>query len=726
MAMHLLQGPHLGPLFDALMSRMKPLAASNELLLLDTSNTDNEKASEAVNIIEPQDAATVIISLLENNGQAILIESPVLGVSIGLPNENSLRREFNDEFALIERNIRSLFQGINMGTVSAAQSQDYLWNLINLAERSKERLLGAVVRRDTAGELLFVRSSAAFEAVAGGVYQNGGREIYLDKIPDADGVIRRIKPLSYGLQTSRYGSYAMLRNAFAKKGDIETRPEGGHQYLIFSRAGQMIPLDSQGNIILERNNEDFKRLSLSDFQQASSGEAALTAALKQAETKGYFNELEPENYPTYLSDWANNLLEVFLSQPNPENLSRWKESRLNFFTAVDSLLKSDTEKNLLLQYEGESNPGELNNVHSIFASIKEEFKALQAGRTKIHNAVSGSFCVMGQPSEAEISLEAANAILLGRAICPASSFWLIIVIAASALLTTLILIRTEPGPCLILGLIWFFLVGLGFSISFILSSYWIDPLIPLSAVASALVLSFMLALINQIQANKVFHAYYGDAIPATYLDFLIKNSRPPRKNMVEYAKVAVIAVRNSQIEADEIALTAKNSMQHRAAFQKTICNAFHKAGASLVSYENDVILAVFGSPAERLYIKLSHQGSPYNDDLAARGNNSPAVKAVGCVLDIIQNLADAAKPLRFGLDIGECVFGSPDETGYGAFGQATACARILSNLASQYQAKVMLSETFAEKLDQNLTRRLDGKLHQNADEEEPFYELLVT
>ena len=184
-----LAGPRLGPVYDFLLKRRPPPPVSREILLI---NTDE--------IVEGGDVFAVLMALNELEAASVIIEVPVLGSSsVRIGTEEEIRQHFEDEYSLLGANIRNLFEAIRLGSVPPAESPAYVENLVELAERGRDRLTGALISRDEAGPLQAARAAAAFGSVleARDLRSRplGESPWYARPRPDPDGILRRVAPL---------------------------------------------------------------------------------------------------------------------------------------------------------------------------------------------------------------------------------------------------------------------------------------------------------------------------------------------------------------------------------------------------------------------------------------------------------------------------------------------------------------------------------------------------
>jgi len=134
----ILDGPKLGPVYDIFQSFRPNPPVSSEILLIDTDE-----------IVEPDDLYSVLMSLTEMEASDLLVVVPVLGAGPGrIESGAELSGRVSDEFRLLGRNIRNLFEAIRLGFVGPKESPDYVENLIELAERGRDRLNAAIIRQD--------------------------------------------------------------------------------------------------------------------------------------------------------------------------------------------------------------------------------------------------------------------------------------------------------------------------------------------------------------------------------------------------------------------------------------------------------------------------------------------------------------------------------------------------------------------------------------------------
>jgi class 3 adenylate cyclase len=725
----LFAGPRLGPHYDYLMSRRPPPPVSRELLLIDPYPFPGASGPGAEDhILEPSSAVTVLMTLAELDAAALIIQTPILGVSGGGPDTEDMIFRLNEEYALLGRNIRNLFDAIRVGSVAPEEADRYVGDLVSLAERGKDRLVSALARRDEAALARFEKASALFghtgipgdlrfQLIRAGETPAGqpASPSYSGARPDPDGKLRRIAPMLPAAEgNAEHVVYAVLKGETPAGGryqriGIEYTESG--PALFYQEAdqdGRVIPLDIRGAILIDPPREAFRRIPLSDFLRYEEADRELGRALEEAETLGLYGDLAPEAYPGSLYGYALFLRENLSG--GPEERALWVDARARYFRALEAFF----------QGPGETGGAETReDISRNLEALRNRYASLTDLRKRLGDALSSSFCVLGaasrngEPSDAEASLILANSILTGHAVIPGSGRYILFWSLAAAFFTALGICRMGPGASLGIGLC-LTLLGTGiFSCGFILTSYWIDPAIPAAAAGTGVAASSLCALVLKGGAARRFRGAYGPHISPDYLKVLIRRGRP-LPSEIRKAKTAIVAVRNPAPGRDPL-----EAAKAAAEFRKAVFGVFTKAGGTIVGYEGDLILAAFGSPLERGV--LENPGIPYGG--SAGEGRSPASKAAGFVFELLEGAGEI--PWRFGIDAGECAFCCSAAAGYGAFGQAVVRSRILANLTSRYNARVLVTGAVAEKIDTIPFRKLDALVDQRRREKEAFYELLV-
>jgi hypothetical protein len=502
-------------------------------------------------------------------------------------------------------------------------------------------------------------------------------------------------------------------------------------------ADLIIPLDRTGGILYEglHRNQDFRRIPLARFRDYEQADRDLLRALKDAEAQGVYSGIAPENMPVFLHGYALSLREEFLGNPgDEEKRAAWIRVRTDYFKSLEAFLGGPSEANLvsgfedLIATEKLSAEGSARLVLmrdaliSTFAGLGEKYHALLDMRSSLAEELASSFCIMGPPSDttehsgvtipagatapsdAEASALLANTLFSGSFVSPAQTRYTLFWSLLAAFLALAAIHRLRPPAGFPVGLILSLLCGAGFSWSFIISGYWIDPVISAASIFAGTVVMFLVSALIIWKGARHFRLAYGPYVSTACLKELIHSGRPLPEESIS-TQSAIMVIRENGLLAREDRLDPPIAAKALGDFRSKAAEAFIKAGAVVLGYEADMVLACFGSPLER--------GAPGN----------PAARAGGFITELLQQ-KDLSASWRFGVDCGECVFSWTAGTGYTAAGRPVVRSRILSGLAFRYHARVLISETVRERI--NLpVRKLQSLGEQGGAIKENFYELLV-
>jgi hypothetical protein len=781
-----LRGPRLGPYYDLLLRFLKSAPLSAEILLIESRNPPPGPAGKSsawgevfyqtagngisgedagADIIEPALAASVLMTLAEFNASTLVIQTPILGAasplsfqaSAGSLWEEGLLVRFNDEFTLVNRNIRNLFDAIRTGSVAPAEAEQFVGELVNLTDRGKDRLLAALARGDAGGIGPLEQAAAVFGNVwipgdlRLSVLGAGGREPfpipnltfpalfgppggrYFRPHPDWDGRVRRIAPvIDPGEAHMEHVVYAALKDRIRRPAG----ESGGWMDAEFP-----LPLDSKGNVLFipPGAGQTFRRLSLEDFQKYEEADQELYRILKEAEGLGLFREMEGESYPSYRYEYAQDIRRELLENPAPEQRARWIRERERYFRSLDEFFAGPGRANLIMGYDELIDRESLEEdgrqqvismrgeVIRIFQELWEKYTALLNLRSGLAVSLAGAFCVLGSPAAEAGGLETsaflANSFLTGKAVRPASDRDGLLAFILSSFLVLCILAPAGPWATLGAGLaLTAGVLGI-FSYSFIHSAFWIDPLIPAVAVLAGVLSSFAFALVAKNRAVCRFRSAYGPHIAPVYLRRLIKAYHPLPTETLS-AKAAIVAVRDQELKGIESRSSPGESAAAALIFRKEILNIFGREGGVTVGMEGDLMMIALGSPLERTAIRNMKTRIPY-DDGPKPSLRTPAAKALAIVRDITGHIPQATN-WRFAVDTGDCTFSYSEAAGYTAYGRPMACARLFSGLAVRYKARVLVTARITEQNPELRIRKLGDLVESSGEIREGFYEALFS
>ena len=566
--------------------------------------------------------------------------------------------------------------------------------------------------------------------------------------PDRDGRLRRIAPVMNPgdpASMSEHIVYAALKGRYRSSG-IEYAESGAFlwnwispeslpkidpvvsQKLSFG--GTAIPLDQEGSLIFEPP-DDFRRLSLALFLEYEEADKSLRRVLGEAEALGAYQGLEGEDYPPILYDYALELRNELMEDRSDENRLRWIGARKAYFRALDNLLYGPFESRLvngieekISSFPGEEKIRELisqrDTLIRAFAELRSMYNETLEMRNILGKALAGSFCVLGpassretaNPTDAEASVILANSILSARAVSPEPELHSLLAALGCAFFIPLVIQRTGLFMSMALGLALSFLSLAGFSVFFIITGRWLDPLIPVSPAWVGIFFSCLCALGMKYQFSRYFRHTYGPFVSRACLGQLIHAGKPlPTETVL--VRAAIITIREAQLISLEDRDNPEASAVAILEFRKNAAALIREAGGTLVGCEGGLVMAAFGSPLER---------APQGRKHIHLGQGDPAVKAADITVELA-SIPECAS-WSIGLDAGECAFAWSALSGYSVFGRPVIRSRLLSSLAPRYKAQVLVSGSVRDRIEIPV-QRLDVLKAQDGLEREPFYKLVL-
>jgi class 3 adenylate cyclase len=728
-AIYFLAAPALGPHYDYLLklrSRPGRIAKPAPGILLIETGGEGALAASTVFLL--------VMTLAEMGATSLLIEAPMLGVSgvRALGGPETIYR-FDEEFNIIESNIKNLFDGIKLGAIAPSDAARYVNDVIKLTEQGKVRLLSAVMQ---GGERQAEQLENAM-AVFGSVYipddllvdvirpentapptlDRPSFPVYSRPPPDKDGKIRRI-PVILGTVKGGEYEYAAYR-AIKKYAGAEITSAGGRFTLALKNrtaANDSVPqtfvLDGNSALLFgipAGGMDAFRKIPLALFLEYAETDRMLYRLLAESPELAQYADVSPENYPPFLYEQAALERDTLLENPETELLERWKRLRALYYDSLDRFFdkKDGSDGKIISAFDslseqenlddsGEERLAELRKTQlAMYYTARDLYTALSGLHGELSGALNASFCILGPASAGtELSAMFANSILTGNYTEPAGVGRILAVSVAAVL----VFLFPVSGMGTLLSLCFAVLAPAacvaGFSYSFIASGLWIDPFIPASAVASGAAASFLYSLITEKRKAARLRRLCGQSVPKTYLAKAIRSGAVnPEEETV--AKAAIATVRCPELSMTENSAGLKESAAALRRFRNEACAAFLKAGAVIVSGDGDAVSAAFGSPFEDIADGKSKKRAVKKSERDLVGR---AVRAVNVLL---KTASDAGK-LYAGIDLGECLFVSAPVTGYTASGGAVFRARRLSTLAYHCKTDALISMAASEYADRSL------------------------
>jgi hypothetical protein len=676
----------------------------------------------------------VLMTLIEMDAQSLLLQAPVLGLGLSSDAE-ALRYRFEAEFSLLGSNIRNVFEAIRLGYVSPAEAPALVEGLMGLSERGKLRLMDAAIHSGDEATVRFDRAVRAFgrlwtpgdlqvsvirgtppSSVSGGSPSGGESvpgvlRIYSQMERDRDGMLRRIRPLLRG------GEHIALAALKGKTGGAEIRHTGkGTELLIQGLMNQgegelVLPLDREGAALLDfpQDPDAFRRFPLSTFVDYGDRERELLEAMKDAAALGIYDSLPPEAAPPALYDYTERLREDFLEDPNPQRKSRWLNSRDSFFAALENFLYGPVEMRIIAGYEdllaagdmGESGRAEIRGLRDriirCFVDLRVGYHGLVEIRSSLTAGIAGAWCILGplsppetpeqerlggripprrEATDSEVSAALINGIQ-GRSFIPLSQDRTILLCSLlTALAGILLLGRFGALTAACIALLYSALSFTGFSLAFVFSRCWLDPLIPLAGAASGTFSAVLFTAILEGRTARRFRAAYGGAVSRSTLRTLIRVGQPEPEESIR-SQAVIVSIRNPALLGKENLRNPQSLGEMIGRFRAETAAAFTDSGAVVLAWDEDMVLAAFGSPLERIAAAARGAGEFDRPQRLLQRALSTAESIIGDL------------PWSCGIDLGECAFTCNPV--YTAFGRPTLRSRTLARLCTRINVRTLIT-----------------------------------
>jgi len=663
-----LSGPKLGPVFDFFQGYRQPSPISREILII---NTDE--------FVESGDIFNVLMTLTEFDAANFILTARIAGSSSPLSGtETEIRGRFNDEYSLLGTNIRNLFDAIRSGSVAPAQAPVYVDRLVELTEKSKDRLLLGLIERDE--DLL--RSIAVF-----GNFQ----ETDIKPGTDWDGKLRRVFPA----ETESSFEHPVYRSLKDRYANIQIESSEVGKFLLFREHNGNeweIPLDNDGNIITAAGG--FRSIDIALFREYEESGRAMRRLLKDADDLGAFSKIQPENSPLLLDDYASILKEEMLKDPDANRRAAWIYARYNYFKELNNFIFGNSENALVSGYDNliaeeetlkEEGLDKLKNMRDevvyLFFSMREQYGKLMQYYYKLQEELASSFCIMGPQDNTEYSALLANALITGSHVIPAADKYVLFWSITTVFLFLMIIFRLRPVLLLFVGFGCGALAAFVFGWNFVITSYWIDPTVVFGSTVCGTLVIFFCRSASLRRRARSFRMAYGPSVSRQVLRELIKKGRPALSE-VNIAYAAVIAIKDFNLLSKENSEKPQEAGKAQKMFFSEVRKTAFNAGAVIAGFEDDTVLVCFGGP-------LGNSGKTLKD---------PVLRAYVFIKELLKNNKIT---WRFGIDAGECTFSWSPETGFAVKGRPVVRAKVLVSKTLQRKSRALVTALVREKINMN-------------------------
>ncbi|MCL1992597.1 MAG: hypothetical protein FWG66_06600 [Spirochaetes bacterium] len=694
-AYYLLSPPRLGPHYDFFRSR-RAAPVAREILLINTGE-----------IIENRELFSALMVMTEMGASSLLLEAPLVRASLPLAmGEREIQRQFDDEFEILGANIRNFFDAIRLGSISPVAAPLYVERLVELAEEGRDRLSSMFAAHYEELERAAVIFGSLWEAPPPH-YKAVFGEINRVAPFTGDDVHPVLESLS-----SRWEYFTLDQNGEPGLAGLILGERRDPFLVIRQTDGSelIINLDSGRNILIDKPAAPFRMIDIQTILEYDRLQREMRELLAVAGAQGAFSQTPPQMIPLFLHDRAQEARADLLYSPSAEAKNNWLFARADYFESLDAFL--------FAAGGDEAGQEALQEVQETIAAMKETHAELAALRDFLRRELALSYGIMGHisgQSPAYASALLANALLTGGHVSAAQSRIALAATFAAALLILILTYSMRPWATLFFGLVFTAAFAFAMGWSFVLTGYWIDPLmLALASCAGLLFVFFSKTGIVKKRAARL-SAIYGQAVPKPLLQELINMDG---LSLPQFAveKAAVIAVKDSSLAGIEKKEGLLQAEKARAQFRQKVREVFNASGAVIAGGYDDQVLVCFGSPPQRAVLKKKTKGKKKPVSIFA--DYHPADNSLHIVRRLLK---DSKNTWHFGLDYGECSFSWSPATGYLAAGGPVSRARTLSAMTGRAKTRALMTESVFEKSD--LPARRMGSFGKEAGKANGVYEV---
>jgi class 3 adenylate cyclase len=434
--------------------------------------------------------------------------------------------------------------------------------------------------------------------------------------------------------------------------------------------------------------------------------------------------------------------ELAATTGDSKKFAEWRDVRERFINSCKAFLDSPAEKNLIQGYENllktEAAGEEVKtNIKAMQKNVRESFERTRTAykrfvdlRKDLRRELTASFCLIDLSPYSSVQNDAllANTILSDRfiSILPVPEMKKISVGVAAV--TSLALFALPPFFTLLVGCL---LVALTYALaagSLIFNGLWFHPLVPSAVALTVTILSAALGFfISRLERTKM-RAIFRHRLSRTHFR-QIKKAAPELIEGLE-TSATVLAIRAKGLSAFAGTMDARTQLQAYRLLVSITAPLLTERGGALLYAEGESVLAAFGGPIAC----LDHAQKGCEAALALAAAEQSLIDRISGLAGSTRNSLSESKgkpfTLNLGLDTGICIFGSagiPGSNAYSAFGHMPDRAKMLSVLGNRYNCPVLITEATRNAYGPpGKTKKLDRLVNSQTNEEESFYELLIS
>jgi len=444
---------------------------------------------------------------------------------------------------------------------------------------------------------------------------------------------------------------------------------------------------------------------------------------------GYLSYHQGDFAPMDAYRYAESIREEVLEGGDPELMDEYAQVREQFFSAIESFLEGPSEGEIIADITAMLESGRLDDeadtqyreikaeVPEVYTAAREVFDRLSESRTRLNNALRGSFVIIGHvgTSTTDIGVNPfakeymnvgthaslANTILQKNFLDELPDWYAMLLGLAAALLITLLIWKMQPLQSIIVGMIFLLLIiGADLGV-FIGTGTYLPPVIPMFAVfftfVTLTVMKFLQTARDRTYIRNAFSHYLStDVINELLSDPDKLKLGGDKKNMTAlFTDVRGFSTISEKLDPTELVKLLN-------AYLTEMSDIIMEEQGTIDKYEGDAIISFFGAPID------------YDNHAEKALRSAVRMKRAELILNhrfMEENLSPEKVYTRIGINTGEMVvgnMGTAQKMDYTIMGNSVNLAARLEGVNKQYGTWILASEiTYKEGGADFAARRLD-------------------
>ncbi len=511
-----------------------------------------------------------------------------------------------------------------------------------------------------------------------------------------------------------------------------------------------IPLTGEGYFLINWPHKDyyksFRHLSYYELVYNRELEQRLVDNLRIMEEAGYLSYYEGEFALMDAYRYAEEIREEVLAGEDPALMDEYVEVRRMFFDGVEDFLNGPAESTIDSEIEYVLSSGELDEataevyreirgeIPEVFGAGRDVSKNLTASRSRLTEAVPGSFIIIGHvgTSTTDIGVNPfaeeymnvgthaslVNTILQESFLDELPESYSMALALITALLVAILIWRMAPVLSILSGTLFLFAIVGALLVMFVTTGVYLPPVIPMFAIFFTFVTLTAVKFIQTAKDRVYIRNAFSHYLSADVINNLLSDPDKltlggDKKHMTAmFTDIRGFSTISEQLDPSELVSLLNEYLTEMSDI------IMDKKG-TIDKYEGDAIISFFGAPID------------YDDHAERACRSAIMMKKAEQELNarfLETGLSPAPVLTRIGINTGEMVvgnMGTAKKMDYTIMGNSVNLAARLEGVNKQYNTWILMSEmTYLDAGSGFAARRLDRVRVVGINEPVRLYELV--